>query len=87
MYRDGIVDNTGEVVTKGKYGSTPVLPLLTGKEVDGRIAGLTVYSREGSVKDMQFALLLHTGSKVRVLRGSDLDSKYAPAAGIRYDGE
>lgn len=35
MYRDGIVDNAGEAVTKGKYGTTPVLPLLTGTEVDG----------------------------------------------------
>lgn len=43
------------------------------------------YTKVGSMKDMLFALLVHR-DPVRILRGSNLKSKYAPSAGIRYDG-
>jgi hypothetical protein len=87
VYRDGVVENIGQLVTKGNYGTTPVLPLLTGTEVDGPTAGWYTHYNEGSVNAMHFPLLPHIGSKVRVIRGSKLESKYAPKAGIRYDGE
>lgn len=87
VYRDGVVDNTGERATIGKYGTTPVLPLLAGIETDGPTVGWYTYTREGPLEIMQFSLMKFSASKFRVLRGSELKSKYAPAAGVRYDGE
>lgn len=84
--RDGIVDNTEETVTQGQYG-TPVLPLLSGTEKEGPVLGTYKYIKEGALKQMHLGLLPMVGRKVKVMRGYCLNSRYAPRAGIRYDGE
>ncbi|KAI1340588.1 hypothetical protein F5Y15DRAFT_379175 [Xylariaceae sp. FL0016] len=82
--RDGIVADSLEIPTKGRYGIT-ALPLLTGQEE--LIRHNTVkYVREGRSSDMHIALVSQVGRRIRVLRGYRLKSIYAPQAGVRYDG-
>jgi hypothetical protein len=49
--------------------------------------GTYKYIKEGSLNQMHLGLLSVIGRKVKVLRGYGLKSRYAPRAGIRYDGE
>ncbi|KAK3942430.1 hypothetical protein QBC46DRAFT_352414 [Diplogelasinospora grovesii] len=87
-YRDGIVGCDRERPTTGRYGVT-ALPLLTGteeklREKDHDIA--VRYIRQGTMADMHVSLLSQTGRQMRILRGYQLRSTYAPSAGVRYDG-
>jgi len=82
--RDGIVADSSEKLTKGRYG-IPALPLLSGREEAG--PGNTLqYIREGNARDMHVSLLLQVGRQIRILRGHGLKSIFAPQAGLRYDG-
>ena len=84
VHRDGLVTSENEMPTQGQYGIT-TLPLLTGLEQ--QLDGCRVrYIREGTLADMHNTLLKQTGKEVRVLRGYQLTSVFAPLAGIRYDG-
>jgi hypothetical protein len=79
-----MVGNEEERLSKGKYGVS-VLPLLTGQELvldDGKVR----YIRNGMSTDMHGSLLTSIGKQLRVLRGFQLRSGYAPQAGVRYDG-
>ncbi|KAI1330439.1 hypothetical protein F5Y16DRAFT_396407 [Xylariaceae sp. FL0255] len=82
--RDGIVGSSLETPTKGRYGIT-VLPLLTGSEelVGGN---MIKYLREGEARDMHISLISQVGRQIRILRGHELKSMFAPEAGLRYDG-
>jgi hypothetical protein len=84
-FRDGIVGRIDEKTTKGKYGVT-ALPLLTGEEMDGPTVSMTEYTKTGKASEMPFGLLGNRGRPIRILRGHTLKSKYAPEAGVRYDG-
>lgn len=44
------------------------------------------YIREGTMADMCLPLMTHVGGRVRIIRGSLLNSIFAPKAGVRYDG-
>lgn len=83
-FRDGIVGNATENVTNGRYGVT-ALPMVTGTEEEGS-GGTVKLIREGNKRDVYFNLIKEVGRAIRVLRGHTLLSKYAPLAGIRYDG-
>jgi hypothetical protein len=83
--RDGVVSSADEFVTK-RQGRV-ILPLLTGTEVQGPELGMCEYRKKGPLKEMHLFLMVATGYTIRLLRGHTLKSKYAPAAGIRYDGE
>ncbi|KAH6684298.1 hypothetical protein B0J14DRAFT_664166 [Halenospora varia] len=85
-YRDGIVGDPTQVITEGPSRVITALMLLSGTEVDGPVPGTYEYSIDGKVTDMKFNLLTQHGKPIRVLRGSQLKSKYAPEGGIRYDG-
>lgn len=87
--RDGVVGHQLERPTKGRFGYTAI-PLLTGRE-DNIGPDKVLYVREEkqtrkapSLGDVPMLSLL--GAKVRLLRGMELQSPYAPTAGIRYDG-
>ena len=82
-----MVKSLDEVVSYGPYGMSWILPMFTGTEESGPKPGLHLFEREGSEKDMHTRLMLSGGKRVKVLRGHTLKSKYAPTAGIRYDGE
>ncbi|KAK0646338.1 PUA-like domain-containing protein [Cercophora newfieldiana] len=84
-HRDGIVGSELEKPTKGKYDNS-ALPLLTGKEEIVKEGEIVHYTREGGPGDMHIALLIQTGRPIRILRGFQLKSSYAPKAGVRYDG-
>jgi len=60
--------------------------LLTGKEDIVKNGEVANYTREGTLADMHPALLSQTGKQIRILRGFQLKSSYAPSAGVRYDG-
>ncbi|RYP41187.1 hypothetical protein DL767_001191 [Monosporascus sp. MG133] len=82
--RDGIVSNSLEKPTKGRYGML-ALPLLTGQEE--LLSGKTIkYTREGKASDMHISLISQVGRQIRILRGYTLKSVWAPQAGTRYDG-
>lgn len=82
--RDGVVGTERETTSTGVDGIT-TLPLLTGKEIDmGH--GKVRYLAEGVLPGMHPALVGHVGKQVRVLRGHQLRSHFAPAVGIRNDG-
>lgn len=87
VYRDCMVKSLDETVSSGPYGMSWILPMFTGTEEDGPMPGMYRFMREGSEKDMHARLMLSAGKRVKVLRGHTLKSKYAPTAGIRYDGE
>ncbi|GAP89601.1 hypothetical protein SAMD00023353_3500080 [Rosellinia necatrix] len=82
--RDGIVNSSLEIPTKGRYGFT-ALPLLTGSEELIR-SNTVKYVREGRTSDMHIPLISQVGRKIRVIRGYKLKSAFAPEAGLRYDG-
>ncbi|KAK4455890.1 PUA-like domain-containing protein [Podospora aff. communis PSN243] len=85
-HRDGIVGSELEKPTKlGRYEDS-ALPLLTGKEEIVKDGEIVHYTRVGGMKDMQFSLMSLTGKPIRILRGFQLMSGYAPLAGVRYDG-
>jgi len=63
---------------------TIVLPLLTGKEEDD--TGRTIITKEGTLQQVHIRLI-STKKPIKVLRGHLFKSKYAPVAGIRYDGD
>ncbi|KAH8683180.1 PUA-like domain-containing protein [Tricladium varicosporioides] len=85
-YRDGIVGSPTQAITEGQSRVVTALMLLSGTEVDGPVPGTYEYSIDGKAADMKFNLLTQHGKPIRVLRGSQLKSKYAPEGGIRYDG-
>ncbi|KAI1180025.1 hypothetical protein F4777DRAFT_598992 [Nemania sp. FL0916] len=82
--RDGIVNSSLEIPTKGCYGFT-ALPLLTGLE-EMTSPNQVKYIREGRVSDMHTPLISQVGRKIRIIRGYRLKSILAPEAGLRYDG-
>ncbi|KAJ2995967.1 hypothetical protein NUW58_g1130 [Xylaria curta] len=82
--RDGIVNSSQEIPTKGRYGIT-ALPLLTGSEEPIR-HNTVRYVREGHTSDMHVPLISQVGRKIRIIRGYKLNSIFAPEAGLRYDG-
>ncbi|KAE9374716.1 hypothetical protein N431DRAFT_405640 [Stipitochalara longipes BDJ] len=84
-FRDGIVGEIDEKVTKGPYNVT-ALPLLSGEEVEGPTLDMYQYIKTGTNKEMPFSILGNRGGPVRILRGNALKSKFAPKIGIRYDG-
>jgi len=84
-YRDGMVTSTDEIVAPGQHNSL-VLPMLTGMEQDGPSVGLTKFIMKGS-HIPHIKLMTCEGKPIHVIRGYDLDSKYAPLFGIRYDGK
>lgn len=88
-HRDGVVGTQLDKPTRGRYGYTAI-PLLTGKE-ENILGDRVTYVREERqmrrvpcLGDVPMMSLL--GAKVRLLRGSGLQSPYAPTAGLRYDG-
>ncbi|KAL3427085.1 hypothetical protein PVAG01_00594 [Phlyctema vagabunda] len=83
-FRDGIVGNATEDVTRGHYGFT-ALPMVTGVEEIG-LDGTVKLIKKGGLRDMYPNLITHVGREIRVLRGHTLLSKLAPLAGVRYDG-
>jgi len=79
-----VVGTERETTSTGVDGIT-TLPLLTGKEIDmghGKVRCLA----EGVLPGMHPALVGRIGKQVRVLRGHQLRSHFAPAVGIRNDG-
>lgn len=54
--------------------------------MDGILPNETIFAVEGALKEIGGNLLSQVGKQVRLLRGYRLMSKYAPKAGIRYDG-
>ncbi|PBP24156.1 hypothetical protein BUE80_DR004906 [Diplocarpon rosae] len=82
-YRDGAVGTVDSTLTKGRAGNVVALALLTGQEVNGPTLNLIEYSKFGKKEDMFFALIT-CRDPIRILRGSNLRSKYAPAAGLRF---
>ncbi|KAF4637625.1 hypothetical protein G7Y89_g447 [Cudoniella acicularis] len=85
-FRDGIIGNPIRGVTEGNSKVITALALLKGTEQDGEQPDTYVYTLEGPAEDMLFSLLTQHGRPIRLLRGHQLKSKYAPAGGIRYDG-
>ncbi|WAO88482.1 Hypothetical protein NCS54_00583200 [Fusarium falciforme] len=84
--RDGIVDNPRETPTVGHLGGD-TLPLLTGEEFeDPVLKDTTTYIRNGGLADMHVSLITKVGTIMRVLRGHNLNSPFAPRYGVRYDG-
>ncbi len=75
------------VLTIGKTGIVVALALLVGEEVDGPTLNLFEYSKVSQKRNTLVELLTCCrGRPIRILRGSNLKSKYAPQAGVRYDG-
>ncbi len=82
--RDGGVRTERETTSTGEDGIT-TLPLMTGKEIDmGH--GKVQYLVGGTLPGMHPTLITHIGKQVRVLRGHQLRSRFAPTVGIRNDG-
>jgi hypothetical protein len=73
-------------VTQDSEGAVTTLALLHGVEVDGSEVDTYNYTAEVPGKNMMAALLSQRGRPLRLLRGYELESKYAPEAGLRYDG-
>ncbi|RDL32108.1 uncharacterized protein BP5553_09510 [Venustampulla echinocandica] len=84
--RDGMVGNPANIATEESPGEVTALALLTGTEVDGSTPGTYEYTLESPAQDINFSMLTQGGRPIRLLRGHLLKSKYAPAAGIRFDG-
>lgn len=85
-YRDGIIANPVEALTSSTYGVT-ALVLLRGTERDGPAPNMYEFTIEGKFNEMNSILMMgNRGRAFRVLRGYELISKYAPKAGLRYDG-
>lgn len=63
--------------------------MMRGEEVEGPELNTIQYSVSGTVGAKETKEMLHFLSRrgeIRVLRGHLLKSRYAPKAGIRYDG-
>ena len=85
-YRDGIVGHPSQVLTKSMY-SVSALALLTGTENEGPSMDMFEYTNQGRLRDMHTVLMMaNRGRPIRIIRGHGLQSKYAPRAGLRYDG-
>ncbi|KAH9205779.1 hypothetical protein DL95DRAFT_397359, partial [Leptodontidium sp. 2 PMI_412] len=84
--RDGAVGSADKMLTTGMSGVV-ALALLTGEEINGPTLNLFEYTKISQRMDELMKLVAcNRGRSIRVLRGSNLKSKYAPKAGIRYDG-
>ncbi|PVH78591.1 hypothetical protein DL98DRAFT_239405 [Cadophora sp. DSE1049] len=84
--RDGAVGSVDKLLTMGKSGVV-ALALLTGEEITGPTLNLFEYTKIGhNVDELMKLMACNRGRPIRILRGSSLKSKYAPAAGVRYDG-
>lgn len=88
-HRDGIVGTQVGIPTKGRWACTAI-PLMTGAEevVDAdRVTYVPEDRGDGNLPYVgNVHMLMLLGAKVRLLRGAGLQSVYAPAAGVRYDG-
>ncbi|KAL5612637.1 hypothetical protein BROUX41_004268 [Berkeleyomyces rouxiae] len=85
--QDGIVSAAREVVSRCRFSSTRVLPLMTGTEnTTNNADGISQYTRYGPWSTMPLSLISAVGSVIMVLRGSELVSSLSPSAGVRYDG-
>ncbi|EJT78821.1 hypothetical protein GGTG_03917 [Gaeumannomyces tritici R3-111a-1] len=84
-HRDGIAGSARQVPARGRNGVV-ALPLLSGRE-EVLENGRSIYIRESSlVADMHVSLMTKVGQRIKILRGSQLRSIYAPSGGLRYDG-
>ncbi|KAL2068255.1 hypothetical protein VTL71DRAFT_16353 [Oculimacula yallundae] len=84
--RDGVVGSVDKMLTMGK-SEIVALALLEGEETNGPIPNLYEYTKiSQKVGELMKLVTCNRGSPIRVLRGSNLMSKFAPRAGIRYDG-
>jgi hypothetical protein len=81
---DGIVGTERETTSRGD-DHTPTLPLLTGREMNIGHSRVR-YFREGTLANMHPLLMSQTDKHIRVLRGHQLRSHFAPVVGIRNDG-
>lgn len=63
------------------------MALFSGIETASGVSNTFEYRNEGELRDMHLYLMTATGRTVRVFRSFTLTSRYAPTAGIRYDGE
>jgi len=80
------VPTVDKMLTMGKSGVV-ALALLSGEEVTGPTLNLFEYTKIGHNKDELMKLMgCNRGRPIRVLRGCNLKSKYAPPVGVRYDG-
>ena len=84
--RDGIVKSTKDEITRGTQRQARTLPLLTGREIQGSSPDAVRYIKEGPQSAIHTSLLLDIGRTIKILRGESLKSKWAPTAGIRFDG-
>ncbi|KAH7393332.1 PUA-like domain-containing protein [Cadophora sp. MPI-SDFR-AT-0126] len=85
-FRDGAVGSVDKMLTMGQSGVV-ALALLTGEEITGPTLNLFEYTKIGHNMDELMKLMAcNRGRPIRILRGSSLKSKYAPTAGVRYDG-
>jgi hypothetical protein len=85
-YRDGIIHGSGHGITYDDEQAYAIL--MTGDQETGtELEGVIRYQAEPADPG-RFKLLKNHLSKrpVRVLRSWKLDSKWAPKAGLRYDG-
>lgn len=83
--RDGAVSTAKEIATL-LPNSALVLPMLTGIEEEIGDEGNTLFIKKGTLQEVHIRLMTYKG-RIKVLRGHQLNSKFAPSAGIRYDGE
>jgi hypothetical protein len=82
--RDGFVPGSSG---RAKGYSVTVLALVNGSELAYFPSATVEYVREGSMAEMCAHLISKVGTKMLILRGHGLESPFAPAAGIRYDGQ
>jgi hypothetical protein len=85
-FRDGIVGDPNKQTTPVSGGAVTALALLRGVEIDGYETNTYEYTVNVTAREMMTSLLGQRGRPVRLLRGYELNSKYAPEAGLRYDG-
>ncbi|XMA12320.1 hypothetical protein WAI453_005111 [Rhynchosporium graminicola] len=85
-FRDGAVGSVDKILTMGKSGVV-ALALFDGEEVNGPTNNLFEYTKITQNWDELMKLVgCNRGCPIRLLRGSNLKSKFAPKAGIRYEG-
>lgn len=85
-YRDGVTASPTLSLNSCPYGVT-TLVILSGLEVKGEDDRTFIYHGQGISKDVPTLLIkCNMGRPIRLLRGSKLDSSFAPRGGIRYDG-
>lgn len=80
-----MVDNDQEKPTKGRYGIA-ALPLLTGEEESLEDRKIKYIRRSLHRAQMHIPLMSKVGCRMRILRGYQLRSLFAPIGGVRYDG-